>query len=260
MTTNVLGKNLTARELRGFSVYSKKKVERITELLARFPGDATHLKATGERFPSKAAYKVSFELTVDGDRIFVFEDSHKLHEATDLAFDKLVAQLKHHADRHTGHERRTRSTRRAMKAGGEPDAEPDPGGLTVVDAAADRVALFRELQDILPTLRATVEKDLRKRVLAGEIAPGLLTAEDVVDSVVIDLYERANDMPADLSFSQWAQQRTTYYLKTMLRAEREADDERLSFETLTRSVEAEDRESADGGPREKRIQPINVVA
>lgn len=235
MTTNVLGKNLTARELRGCTAYINKKLYRIDELTTNAPADAVHLHVTAEKFATKAAFKVTFDLRISGSKLHVFEDSHGLHEAVDLAIDKLVAQLKHHADRHTSHERRTRATRRALKAdAGEEKAEPD----AAVSIDAERREIFRQVQPLLPRLTKLLDREIERLEMAGTLLPGQLVSQDVLDALIIDLYERAEKRPADLSFPQWAEQRARFHLSTMSRREQEQGIH-LTIEDVEQAAERE---------------------
>lgn len=228
MTHNVLGKNLTAREQRGFTTYLQKKFHRIEELLTGIPTDAVHLHATCERFPSKAAYKVSLDLRVKGKRNFVYEDSHGIHEATDLAVDKLIAQMKHQSTKRQGAQRKSRATRRALKeAGAAPAADDEP----------DQSKLFQELQPLLPKLRTSLERELRSLELTGQLAAGQLTADAVIDALVIDTYDHVESRTKDLPFATWVDQRARYLLRTMAREIQEENDSTVSLE---RPIASED--------------------
>jgi len=236
MTTNVLGKNLTPRELHGCTAYINKKLYRIEELTTTTPTDAIHLHATAEKFATKAALKVSCDVGVAGARMHVYEDSHGLHEAIDLALDKLIAQLKHSTDRQTRNVRKSRATRRKLKS--DVETEPsEPGGAVSTDV--NRSDVFPQIQPLLPELTVLVEREIERLELAGTLLQGQLVAQDVIDALIIDLYERADRQPEDLSFAQWAEQRARFHLSTMARSE-EAQGIHLAIEDIEEPREIRD--------------------
>lgn len=228
MTHNVLGKNLLAREQRGFTTYLSKKYHRIEELLHGVPADAVHLHATCEKFATKAAYKVSLELRVEGEQHFVYEDSHSIHEATDLAVDKLIAQLKRRSTKQQGAQRKTRAERRGMK---EADALPDS------DDEPDHAGVFRELQPLLPNLRTMLERELRKVELSHDLAPGQVSVDAIIDGLAIDIYDRLDQRPEDLPFATWVTQRALYLLRTSVR---DIEEENALTVSLNRRSRLED--------------------
>lgn len=218
MMTTTLGKNLTAKEQRSFTSYLGKKLDRIEEHLADIPKDALHLRATCEKFPTNAAFKLALELRVDGEHYYVTEDDHTIHEVVDLAIDKLVHQLRTSRDKAQGRVKKSRDARRTLKEEASPDdAEPEPAGGT------DRSGIFQMLQPLLPTLHEHLLVEIRGLEESKELARGQLTPEAVTDALVIYLYDHYTEQPEGLSFEQWAEQRATYFLRTMTRSEAEAN-------------------------------------
>lgn len=87
-------KNLSTQEKGFVKQYcsSNQKLDKVEQLVDKLNPDAS-LEIRTEKFVKKSAYKVSFILARPL-HIFVSEDDHTLHEAIDLAKDKLLARLR----------------------------------------------------------------------------------------------------------------------------------------------------------------------
>ena len=94
MKTSFLFKNFTDAEKKLFENYFNEKIGQIEKFLGKYEEDQVFLKVRSERFATKNAYKVSFNLSVPKKSLLVSEDDHTISEAIDLAKDKLMVQLK----------------------------------------------------------------------------------------------------------------------------------------------------------------------
>lgn len=96
MTINFLFKNFSPVEKEQFRDYFELKLPPLEKIVSRFhcPPDAAKLEVKAEKFATKNAYEVTFILSLLKERLYVSEDDHTIREATDLAKDKLVRQLK----------------------------------------------------------------------------------------------------------------------------------------------------------------------
>jgi len=87
-------KNFTSSEKQHFEDYFETKIPQLEKLVARHLEDSASLRVKAERFTTKSAYKVTFDLKLPKQSFLVSEDDHTIVEAIDLAKDKLIAQLK----------------------------------------------------------------------------------------------------------------------------------------------------------------------
>jgi len=87
-------KNLNSKDKAFLSDYVAKKIDRIAALLKRYKTEDTRLEIKAETFATKAACKVELILHLPRQIIRANEDDHTIIEATDLAVDKLIIQLR----------------------------------------------------------------------------------------------------------------------------------------------------------------------
>ncbi len=87
-------KNLTPAEKKWCEDYVGTKIPQLEKLIHRHFRDAASLRVKAEKFNTKSAYEVTFDLKLPKKNFLVSEDDHTIFEAIDLAKDKLIAQLK----------------------------------------------------------------------------------------------------------------------------------------------------------------------
>jgi ribosomal subunit interface protein len=87
-------KNLNPRDKKFLQEYLPKKLERFHNLMKRFEQSECRLEIKAEAFATKAAYMVELSLYLPKVRLMAKEDDHTIIEATDLAVDKLIIQLR----------------------------------------------------------------------------------------------------------------------------------------------------------------------
>lgn len=87
-------KNFTPTEKQSFENYLETKIPQLEKLIERHFHDSASLRVKAEKFSTKSAYKVTFDLKLPKRSFLVSEDDHTIVEAIDLAKDKLISQLK----------------------------------------------------------------------------------------------------------------------------------------------------------------------
>ncbi|PIP28804.1 hypothetical protein COX28_02710 [Candidatus Kuenenbacteria bacterium CG23_combo_of_CG06-09_8_20_14_all_39_39] len=97
---NYTYKNLLERDKKFLQDYCPKKLERFKTLIKRFREEECCLEVKAEAFATKAAYQIELMLHLPGNVLLAKEDDHTMIEATDLAVDKLIIQLRKLTDRH----------------------------------------------------------------------------------------------------------------------------------------------------------------
>jgi len=97
---NYTYKNLSERDKNFLTDYCLKKLDRFQTLMARFKQEECRLEVKAEAFATKAAYQVELILHLSSNILIAKEDDHTMIEATDLAVDKLIIQLRKLTDRH----------------------------------------------------------------------------------------------------------------------------------------------------------------
>jgi ribosomal subunit interface protein len=92
-------KNLSERDKAFLSDYCPKKLDRFETLMTRYKESECRLEVKAEAFATKAAYMVEMVLHLPGKVLMAKEDDHTMIEATDLAVDKLIIQLRKFTNR-----------------------------------------------------------------------------------------------------------------------------------------------------------------
>jgi DNA-directed RNA polymerase specialized sigma24 family protein len=75
--------------------------------------------------------------------------------------------------------------------------------LAAVHEERDRHTFFYILRPLLSHLREHARRELRLANLEGEIPPGELTLDDILDELLVRAYDRWGQRPADLPVDQW---------------------------------------------------------
>ncbi|HRY63134.1 MAG TPA: HPF/RaiA family ribosome-associated protein [Patescibacteria group bacterium] len=92
-------KNLPESDKAFLEKYLATKVDRLSTLVKSFAGAVCRLEVRAEKFATKSAYKIGMQLHLSGHQIIAEEDDHTVVEATDLALDKLIIQLRKLVDK-----------------------------------------------------------------------------------------------------------------------------------------------------------------
>jgi len=95
MKTHPLFKNVNGAAKNCIEAYLKgKKMNRLTRLLRHGNFDLADLKVDVEHFNKHNAFSVKFDLKIGKKRLISEEKTHNIREAFEIAFDKLVNQLR----------------------------------------------------------------------------------------------------------------------------------------------------------------------
>jgi ribosome-associated translation inhibitor RaiA len=92
-------KNLPEADKVFLEKYLEGKVDRLSTLAKGFDGAACRLEVHAEKFATKSAYKIGMKFYLSGYQLLAEEDDHTVIEATDLALDKLIIQLRKLVDK-----------------------------------------------------------------------------------------------------------------------------------------------------------------
>jgi len=98
MKTDLSYKHLAETEEKEFKKYFESKIPKIKHLVTKFADDAVLLKASIEKFEKHKAYEVELRLHLPSKELIAKETSHEINKSTDLAKDKLIAQIKKHIE------------------------------------------------------------------------------------------------------------------------------------------------------------------
>ncbi len=94
MNVNFYLKSIEEKEKFFLEDYLKEKIKRLEKLCAGRAIDQFKLDVKAEQFAKKSAYQVEFIFTLAGKSFTASEDDHTIREALDMAFDKLIKQVR----------------------------------------------------------------------------------------------------------------------------------------------------------------------
>jgi len=87
-------KNVDPRDKKFLEDYLDKKMVRLETLMSAGDFESANLEIRVEKFVKKEAFKIEIHLQAPKEKLLASEDDHTVMEAFDLAFDKLVIQLR----------------------------------------------------------------------------------------------------------------------------------------------------------------------
>ncbi|CAN0626727.1 RNA polymerase subunit sigma-28 [Burkholderia multivorans] len=151
--------------------------------LSHFPAELVRLRATLEQSGHRRLYRARLRRGLPSATLTCSDESPELGKALELSFSELERQLEHHIA-HLRHEDNWH--RKERRAG---------------------LALFSELvRPLLPELKRFVERELAYLQARGDLAPGALAVDEVVDETLARACERLAQHPRKLEPRQWLYQ------------------------------------------------------
>ena len=188
-------------ELKGFEATGEvqklvdRLIERVGERTRNFSPDEVFLRlAIGFDSPRKR-YHISLTLEVPGKTLAAKLDTHDLEAGLHRTFTEIENQLGDHKAALRGERLWKRLARRneLRQAKGQ-SPSPDAG---------DHEAIFQLIRPHLERLSDFVSHELAYVEANGDLAPGELTTDDVVDAVVLRAYDELAKDPARGDLRRW---------------------------------------------------------
>jgi DNA-directed RNA polymerase specialized sigma24 family protein/ribosome-associated translation inhibitor RaiA len=203
-----------------------------------FRPDLVHLHGTLAQGP-KESFRVSLNLRLPTGQLFASDEGGTAQLAAKVAFSDLLHQLKRHKEllrrehRWRRHKKEARGIIRDFEETVEQVLNPaaSPARRTNGETAAPELtaATFQEngslLQaDVREYLNANLEKlgrfvgrELRYRENLGQMVPGQVSAEEVIDEVVVTALS-AEERPAHITLERWLYKLSLQALKQLARS------------------------------------------
>jgi len=91
-------KNVSDKDKKFLENYIDKKTDRVETLISGEHLENSKMEIRVEKFAKKEAYNLEIFLSWPGKDFMASEDDHTVIEAFDLAFDKLINQLRRYRD------------------------------------------------------------------------------------------------------------------------------------------------------------------
>ncbi len=194
MKWHILLKGLeeTPRIRRGLDRLRRKLERRVQN----FDHEQVSLRGVIEKHPSKVRFRVSWLLAVPGRALIAKEEGPEL----DVVLREAVSELERQLDKHKAALRRElvwkRKERREKSALARKVSE-----LPLEER--DRQAFLDVIEAHLDTLHRFARREIAARLASGEVLPGQLTTDDLVDAVVETAAREFPRRPKDLPLDRW---------------------------------------------------------
>ncbi|MFH1457326.1 MAG: HPF/RaiA family ribosome-associated protein [Patescibacteria group bacterium] len=91
-------KSVSEKDKTFLESYIDKKTDRIETLVSNDQLENSKMEIRVEKFAKKEAYNLEIFFSWPGQDFMASEDDHTVIEAFDLAFDKLINQIRRHRD------------------------------------------------------------------------------------------------------------------------------------------------------------------
>lgn len=172
---------------------------RLERQLKGFASDRVSLRGLVERHSNKRRFRAMLLLSVPGRVIVGKEDGASLEPVVREAFTEVMRQV----DKHRAMLRREPLWKRPERR----EALDFATQLKSVPLEErDREALLTALGDHLDTLHRFAAHEIAARLAAGDLFPGQVTVDDVVDAAVLTAAKGFADRPKDLPLDRWLRQ------------------------------------------------------
>ncbi|HXG21045.1 MAG TPA: sigma-70 family RNA polymerase sigma factor [Methylomirabilota bacterium] len=196
---------------------------RLEARVADFPQDAVLLHGTLEKHPSRALYCAALVLRLPRRTLTAQEEHTSAQKTVEKAFVEIERQLKKYkALLRREHLWKRPARREAIRLATKLAAAPLQ--------EAER-ALFRDL--ILANLKKLynfIRREMAYYLTTGELLPGELQIEDVVDGVVLQAAQEFSQRPANLEVSRWLLKLALNYMEAKIRRLKEERAAMVSVE------------------------------
>lgn len=204
----------------------------LTPLLQHFDSELVRLHGLVERHTKRRLYRASLQLRLPRKVLAAREEGEDIELVLREAFAELARQLKKHKSLLNNESlwrrpARRRQLRELARGGGRTE---------------EQQALFRDLiKSHLKGLYNFVRREIAYLTASGELLPGQVTPDDVVDDVVVRAYAQQSERPAKLALEHWLRQLALTVLDEQV-ARRLPSARLVSLETPVESEIEEDDE------------------
>jgi DNA-directed RNA polymerase specialized sigma24 family protein/ribosome-associated translation inhibitor RaiA len=179
-----------------------QQVEKLRKRLQVFRPDLVHLHATLDQNSAREGFAVSLNLRLPSGQMAASGQAIAPVAALKTAFDDLQEQLAKHKDRlraqyKWAHPRRTGRTRPQPQV----PFEDTLAAVKLPTVSQDDVSSWVNAN--LYRLVRFVDRELRYREANGQIRPGLVTREEVVDEAVATAMGNESEKPERIALEPW---------------------------------------------------------
>ena len=211
--------------------------EKLERRLHVFNPDLVHFHAIVDQENGQGA-STSLNLRLPSGQLAVQESGENIVAAIKAAFTDLLSQITRHKDLLRGQwnrKGRRLPGRKQISATDLASTEPAPDVASVHPAYNQDGSLQGISQEFgawinasLPRLQRFIERELQYRIAAGQMREGLISAEEVIDEVMVSVLSQDEAKPQALSLESWLNRLALRSVRTL--AESNADTASVSLD------------------------------
>ncbi|HZU22168.1 MAG TPA: sigma-70 family RNA polymerase sigma factor [Terriglobales bacterium] len=177
-------------------------IAKLRKRLQTYQPELVHLHVTVDENSPRTGFSVSLNLRLPSGQIAAQEQGTNADGAIKGAFDDLLEQLAKHKD-HLRSQYKWPRRRRVGRTRPQPQVpfEETLAAVRPVAATSDDISSW--INANLRRLERFVDRELRFRFNSGELPPGTITREEVIDEVVATALAEENSKPERLGLEPW---------------------------------------------------------
>ena len=178
-----------------------RQVEKLRRYLQVFRPELVHLKGIVEENSARPGVIVSLNLRLPSGQLASQASSTTASAAIKVAFDDIAGQLKKHKEllRNQHKWPRRRGPQRAVIA--TVPFEQTVAAVKPEPISAADISLYIDVN--FPRLKRFIERELQYREDQGQLPPGQIAVEDVVNEAIANALDERNDKPERMRLEPW---------------------------------------------------------
>jgi RNA polymerase sigma factor (sigma-70 family) len=230
-------------------------IEKLQKRLQVFRPELVHLRGAIEQNSPREGFLVSLNLRLPSGQMAAQETGPAASVAIKGAFEDLTDQLARHMDRlRQGH-------KRARRRGGPSQVPFEQTVAAVLPEKVSGADVTSYINANLQRLYRFVQRELRHRENLGELPPGRLTREEVVDEAVACALGDSEERPERLALEPWLYRLSLRAMDELVRAEG-GEPETVSLEQSARpqNVRASDEPQLQYHQPDETLTRESVIA
>ena len=180
-------------------------ISKLETQLASLPPDLVFLHGVLEKHPKRQFYHLSLNLNLPGRTLSAREGKSKLEAVLNAAFQEIDRQLKKHKaflrrEHIWKRPARRKKLRKKIKANSHDDQQ--------------RQLFFDLIKRHLRKLYNYVRREISYSLATGDLPRNQLIVQDVIDTVVLQAYEKFREKPSDVELDRWLVELARKYLRS----------------------------------------------
>ena len=178
-----------------------RQVEKLGRYLQVFRPELVHLKGIVEENSVREGVVVSLNLRLPSGQIAAQERSATATAAIKAAFDAVTEQLKKHKEQLRNQHNWPRRRGSESAAAGTVPFEQTVAARGPESISASDISSYVDVN--LPRLKRFIQRELDFRERDGQIPPGKIAVDEVVDEAISDALTEQHDKPERMKLEPW---------------------------------------------------------